>query len=385
LKRYKVCLISVARSDFSIILPVFEAFNSSNELEVSLVLSGMHMAPEFGNTYKDVLKSKIEPAAFIDHLIASDSPTGVAKSIGVGILSYADFFKNSKPDLIFLTGDRAEMFAAGAAAVPFGIPIAHIHGGETTEGAIDEVFRHSITKMSSLHFVTNEVYARRVRQLGECPDTVFVSGAPALDNLTKFKRAKNSVIREKFGIDLTGQPILATLHPETYDLDKSVNNLKAIIEALQFFDKQVVFTASNADARGREINDLIKEEVEKRRSWLFCENLSTEAYYTLLGSASVMVGNSSSGIIEAASFDLDVINVGDRQKGRIKGGNVIDVAANSVIIRNAIDKVLKRLAERGKIKLNNPYFNGGAADIIEKQTLLCLRKGIKLQKRFFDF
>lgn len=379
-----ICVISVARSDYSIILPILKGFEKNPSVKVSFVLSGMHLSPEFGNTLSDVLGDGWDQVETIEHLVSSDTPVGFSKSIGLGIISYADFFAKLRPDIIFLTGDRAEMLAAGLAAIPFGIPIAHIHGGETTEGAIDEVFRHSITKMSALHFVSTKDYAKRVAQLGECPSRIFVSGAPALDNISSCVLLSKSMLASDYGIFVERKPIIVTLHPETFHLRRSIPNVEGVVRALKYFDNQVVFTSSNADATGRQINQLIKQEVANNANWLFLDNLSTNAYYSVLSVGSAMVGNSSSGIIEAASFNLEVVNVGDRQKGRVRGKNVIDVSNDYTEIKDALSKILNGSDKSRPLEFENPYFNGGASDIIVTSTLSALRYGLASAKKFHD-
>ncbi len=374
----------MARSDYSIIKPVLQEFKRSREVEVSIILSGMHLSPEFGSTENDVIRDGWMPEARIEHLISSDTPCGFAKSMGLGITSFADFFNRNKPDILFLTGDRSEMLAAGLAAVPFGVPIAHLHGGETTEGAIDEVFRHSLTKMSSLHFVTTNEYSRRVRQMGESSDSIFFAGAPALDNLKSLKLMSAQSLEKIFGVNKRKQPIIVTMHPETFNLEQSTKNVRNVIAALTDFDNQVIFTASNADAKGREINQIIKKEVNKRDEWLFFNNLSTRAYYSAMAISSLMVGNSSSGIIEAASFDLRVINVGNRQRGRVRGSNVYDVSTKTSEIKRKISEVLVSSRNKKNGDFENPYYNGGASKIIVQRTLEAIKSGISPVKKFHD-
>jgi UDP-hydrolysing UDP-N-acetyl-D-glucosamine 2-epimerase len=297
-------------------------------------------------------------------LLSSDTPTGTAKSMGVGLLGFADLFTRARPDTVVVMGDRFEMFAATAAALPFCIPVAHIHGGELSEGAIDDAMRHAITKMSHLHFVSTEEHRRRVVQLGEEPERVFVCGAPALDNLKGFNALPKQALERRFGFDLSEAPLLVTFHPTTLEVERTEADTAALLAALKASGHPVIFTAPNADPAGRIIRAQILRYVsENPRAW-FVENLGLEGYYSLLHYAWAMVGNSSSGIIEAASFRLPVVNVGNRQRRRYTGPNVLHVVAEQKAIEAAIQTGVSPQFRKTLDSLVNPYGDGSAASRI---------------------
>ena len=335
-----IAIISVARSDYSILRPVLEKIDACKDLNLSLIVSGMHLSPEFGMTVDDIITDGWNIKERLEHLVASDTPCGLSKSIGLGIIGYAELFSRYTPDILVITGDRFEMLAAAVAAQPFGIPIAHIHGGETTEGAIDEVFRHSITKMSHLHFASTEVHKRRIIQLGESNNSVFLSGAPALDNLMNFEPIAFAELRDRFDLQSESRPIVATYHPETIDFKSNKENFLVIIEVLKEQSHPVVFTASNADTTGRLMNKIVADACAENAHFKFKPNMGLNNYYKLLSHAKFMIGNSSSGIIEAPAFNVPTVNIGDRQKGRLRAASIIDTAPDKPSIHHAITKAL---------------------------------------------
>ncbi|OUU53239.1 MAG: UDP-N-acetylglucosamine 2-epimerase (hydrolyzing) [Pelagibacteraceae bacterium TMED65] len=381
----KIVAVTVARSDYSIIKPILTEIDANPRTELELVVSGMHLAPEFGHTVDEINLDGWHINARLEHLLSSDSSVGVAKSIGLGVLSFADYFSNCDADFLLLIGDRAEMLAAAIAAQPFELRIAHVHGGETTEGAIDEAFRHSITKMSCLHFATTKKYAERIIQMGEQPKNVFYCGAPALDNLTNLSMMSPDELDKSFNIKVAQNPIIVTYHPETYGVEANEMNILNVLEALSNLSNQIIFTGSNADASGRRINQLIKNKVKENKNWIMVNNLSLRGYYSVLSVAKVMIGNSSSGIIEAGSFGLPVVNIGDRQRGRVSGENVIHVPNSIVEIRNGIAKALSAKFINLAQKIHNPYDNGGASKLIVDSILAAHESKLSAKKAFYDF
>jgi UDP-N-acetylglucosamine 2-epimerase (non-hydrolysing)/GDP/UDP-N,N'-diacetylbacillosamine 2-epimerase (hydrolysing) len=360
----RVAVVTVARSDYSILTPVLRRIVGDPALDLELIVAGMHLAPEFGLTIKEIEADGFQIRHRVEMLLSSDTPLGTAKSMGLGLLGFAEIYAAHRPDTLLITGDRFEMFVATAAALPFRIPIAHIHGGELSEGAIDDAMRHAISKMSHLHFVSTEEYRRRVIQLGESPDRVIVSGAPALDNLRNFARPDAAELERRFGIDLAEAPLIVTFHPTTLEPDRTEPDLRALLSALDAGGWPIVFTAPNADADGRRIGTEIARFAETRpRTW-FVANLGLNGYYGLLHYAAAMVGNSSSGIIEAASFGLPVVNIGNRQRSRLAGANVVHVAAEQEAIERAIKTVLDPAFRAGLLNGANPYGDGDAAPII---------------------
>ena len=360
----RIGVVTVARSDYGIYLPILRKMQEDSDLELVLIVGGMHLSPEFGMTVNVLEADGFKPAARVEMLLSSDSPEGVAKSVGVGIMGFAQAYAQLKPDLLLLLGDRFEMLSAAVAALPFKMPVAHIHGGESTEGSIDEAIRHSITKMSHLHFASTEAHAARIRQIGEEPWRVTVSGAPSLDNLRKLAVLNKETLGRKYGIDLSEAPLLVTYHPVTLDYENTEYQVTELLVALKASNLPLIFTFPNADTSGRKIIEMIQTFVKEMPRAIVAANLGTEGYFSLMSHAAAMVGNSSSGIVEAASFRLPVVNVGDRQRGRFHAGNVIDCGYSRDQILSAIKKAVSPEFRKTLEKLVNPYGDGHAADRI---------------------
>ena len=383
----RVGVVSVGRSDYSILRPVLNSISKNPQLSLELIVSGMHLVPEFGYTVRDIEKDGWNIVDRLEHVVAADTPSGISKSIGLGVIGFSDIFAKNKPDILLLMGDRFEMFCAAVAAQPFSLPVAHIHGGETTEGAIDEAFRHSITKMSHIHFATTINHKNRIIQLGEDPKNVVISGAPALDNVKQIKIQK----WEKLKLDLNlcfpqdVLPFLVTMHPETVLPQQNLQNLEKLFSALEIENSTAVFTAANADTMGRAINEAIEKRCAKNKNFVFRPNLGLDLYYQFMANCRAMIGNSSSGIIEAASFKTPVINVGSRQKGRTKGINVIDANFEVQSIVKSIHMLKSRSFAGGLRACANPYFFGGASKIIADKLLNVELESQLMLKKFFDY
>lgn len=356
-----VGVVTVARSDYGIYQPVLRAIHDDPELQLLLYVSGMHLSPEFGMTVEAIEKDGFPIEERIETLLSSDTPQGIAKSIGLGAMGFGQAFARRRPDLLVVLGDRFEMLAAVVAALPFTIPIAHIHGGEATEGAIDEAIRHSITKMSHLHFVATEAYGRRVIQMGEEPWRVVVSGAPALDHIHSLPLLSREELTAVIGVSLDPPPLLVTFHPVTLEYGDTRWQVTELLAALAQTDFPVVFTYPNADTAGRLIIEAIEEFARSRANARAIPNLGTRSYYSLMKYAAAMVGNSSSGIIEAASFGLPAVNIGNRQKGRLHGPNVIHSTYERDAILGAIRTATDPGFRAGLVGLRNPYGDGKAA------------------------
>jgi UDP-hydrolysing UDP-N-acetyl-D-glucosamine 2-epimerase len=360
----RIAVVTVARSDYGIYKSILNAIRTDKELGLSLLVGGMHLSPEFGNTVADIESDGFEIAAKIEMLLSSDSPEGVAKSIGIGVLGFAQAYADVRPDLLLLLGDRFEMLSAAVAALPFGMPIAHIHGGESTEGAMDEAIRHSITKMSHLHFASTEAYAKRIIQMGEEPWRVIISGAPALDNLAKMPLLKKEALEERFGFSLKDPALLVTYHPVTSEPQDTAHQVEELLAALTESGFALIFTSPNADQQGRSILQKIQDFVLNHpRAW-FVANLGQEGYFSLMGQVAAMVGNSSSGMIEAASFALPVVNIGNRQRGRVHGQNVLNVGYERKEISEAIRRATQPPFKLALTSMENPYGDGQAAEKI---------------------
>ena len=357
-------VVTVARSDYGICRSVLRAVEVDPELELRLIVAGAHLSPEFGNSIEDIRSDGFDIAHRVDMLRADDSPRGIVQSMARGLEGFSRVFEQDPPDILLVVGDRFEMHAAALAALPFMIPVAHIHGGELTEGAIDDALRHGITKLSHLHFVATEEYATRVRQLGEEPWRVVVSGAPGLDGLGTMSMWPRDKIVAQLGPSLADPPLLVTYHPVTLEYDSTEQQVSELLAAVDRFEDPILFTAPNADTAGREVRRMVDDFVARRDRAQLIENLGSDGYFGLMAYARAMVGNSSSGIIEAPSFGLPVVNVGNRQKGRVRSTNVIDVECERGAIREGIERALDPGFRESIGGAGNPYGTGGAAAVI---------------------
>jgi UDP-N-acetylglucosamine 2-epimerase (non-hydrolysing) len=379
-----IAVVTVARSDYGIYLPVLRRLREAPDVNLRLMVSGAHLSPEFGMSVAGIEADGFEVADRIEMLLSSDSPEGIAKSIGLGVMGFSQAFGRSRPELLVVLGDRFEMYAAALAALPFLIPVAHIHGGEVTRGAIDDALRHSMTKLSHLHFVSTSEYARRVEQLGEEPERIVVSGAPGLDNLSHARLMTGEQLRAVFGVTTTPPPLIVTFHPVTLEYAEVETQTTALLEALDEVQLPVVFTQPNADTGGRRISDMFRRYVGRHPNARVVDSLGLEGYFSLMRVAAAMVGNSSSGLIEAPSFGLPVVNIGSRQAGRVRARNVIDVEPSRQAIGEGIRRAVSVEFRAGLAGLANPYGDGDAARRIVER-LVSVELGPQLTtKRFRD-
>ena len=377
-------VVTVARSDYGIYRPVLRALAAREDVQLQLYVGGMHLLERFGWTVEEIERDGYPIAERVDFLLPDDSPQAVAESIGRGVIGFAEAFARSGPDMLVVLGDRFEMLAAVAAAVPLGVPIAHIHGGELTEGAIDDSIRHAITKLSHLHFVSTEQYAARVRRLGEENWRVVVSGAPALDALADFRPLRAEELRERFGVSPDERTLLVTFHPETLEPDRTEAHAAEVLAAVRGSGLGAVFTYPNADLGHLHIAAVFEEAAASDERYRMIRSFGSEAYFSVLSRVGAMVGNSSSGIIEAPSFRLPVVNVGSRQHGRTRAANVIDVEPERTAIASAIDRAIDPGFRRSLDGLVNPYGDGhAAARIVEVLTTVPIDERL-LRKRFED-
>ncbi|MBN1517177.1 UDP-N-acetylglucosamine 2-epimerase (hydrolyzing) [Candidatus Sumerlaeota bacterium] len=360
-------VVTTSRADYGIYYPVLKAIQAEPELRLQLYVSGMHLAPVFGSTVRQIEQDGFEIIERVEMLVASDTPEAISKSMGLGTIGFAQAFARSRPDILLVLGDRFEMHAAALAALPFKIPLAHIHGGEKTEGAIDDALRHSITKLSHWHFVSTEQYARRVMQLGEDPLRVTVCGAPGLDNIASLKLLTAAELEARFPIQLEPAPLIVTYHPVTLEHEDSARQVENLLGALEDCGLPVVFTLPNADTGGAVIRECIAQFVQTHGHAYQADNLGAQAYFSLMQLAKAMVGNSSSGIIEAPSFGLPVVNIGSRQAGRVMAENVICCGYERDEIASAIKRAASDEFAAQITNCINPYDAGGAASIIIKQ------------------
>jgi UDP-hydrolysing UDP-N-acetyl-D-glucosamine 2-epimerase len=378
-------VVTVARSDYGHLLPLLEALGRAPDVELLVYVAGSHLAAPFGIRTGDLVEADKWPiAARIDMGIDDDTPATIASATGRGVIGFAAEFARRRPDLVVVLGDRYEMLSAALAALPFTLPVAHLHGGEVTEGAIDEQVRHAITKLAHLHFPAAEPYAARVRQMGEEPWRVHCCGAPGLDRLRAGGSLSREEIGERLGRPLGHPTLLVTFHPETLAVADVPRQVEELTAALEKVDGEIIVTAPGADTGYRAITAALERLAGRRPLMVLGATLGDDVYTSLLREADVMIGNSSSGLIEAPSFGLPVVNVGDRQRGRLRAANVIDVAADRAAIVGAILRALDPAFRRGLAGLVNPYGDGHAAPRIAR-VLREVELGPRLtRKRFVD-
>ena len=361
-----------------------EDIKNSNKLSLQLIVTGMHLSPEFGYTYQEIEIDQFHIDKKLEILVSSDTPNGVTKSMGLAMISFADAIEELNPDVVLVLGDRFEIFCAVSAAMVACIPIAHLHGGEVTEGAIDESIRHSITKMSHLHFTATETYRNRVIQLGEQPDNVFHVGSLGIDSLLKLNFLSLNALQESLGFTLGKKNLLITFHPVTRDKDSSIQQMRELLSALSMLtDTQLIFTMANADVCGRALTQMVDDFVENNLNAYTFSSLGQLRYLSCVKHVDGVVGNSSSGIIEVPTLRKGTVNIGDRQLGRIKAESIIDCEPDRDSICEAI-KILYSETFRQKLtKMENPYGNGGASHNIT-QILEDLPLEMSVRKRFHD-
>ena len=380
----KICVVTGTRAEYGLLYWLLKEIEADKELELQVIVTGMHLSPEFGLTYKEIEKEfKINKK--IEMLLSSDTSVGISKSMGLAQISFAESYDELKPDIVIVLGDRYEIFSATSAAMIARIPIAHIHGGEATEGLIDEPIRHSITKMSHLHFTATNEYKNRVIQLGEHPSRVFNVGGMGIENIKRLKLLSKDEFEKSIEFKLNIKNILVTFHPVTLENSTAKEQFQQLLDAIdELEDTNIIFTKANSDTDGRVINQMIDEYVTKNshKSIVFT-SLGQLRYLSALQYVDAVVGNSSSGLAEAPSFKIGTINIGDRQKGRIKSSSVIDCDPNKDSILNSFEKLYsKEFQETLKTTINS-YGDGCASKkIVEILKSVDLENILK--KSFYD-
>jgi UDP-N-acetylglucosamine 2-epimerase (non-hydrolysing) len=377
-------VVTVARSDYGHLLPLLEALRAAPDVELAVYVAGSHLVARLGRTADLVEADGWPVTARIDMGIDDDTPAVVAAATGRGMMGFAGAFARRRPDLLVVLGDRYEMLSAALAALPFALPVAHLHGGEVTEGAIDEQIRHAITKLAHLHFVAAEPYAARVRQLGEEAWRVHCCGAPGLDRLHGRATLTREALGARLGRPLGRPTLLVTFHPETLAAGDVPRQAEELTAALEKVEGHVVATAPGADVAARAIATALDRLAARRPATHLVATLGDDVYCSLLREADVMVGNSSSGLVEAPTFELPVVNVGERQRGRLRAANVLDVAADREAIAAAVRRALEPEFRRSLTGMVNPYGDGRAAPRIAR-VLREVELGPRLiRKRFVD-
>lgn len=381
----KICFFTGSRAEYGLLEPLINEFKEEHDIEIQLLISGTHLSPEFGLTHKEISLQKLKNVEKIEILLSSDTSVGISKAMGLGLISFAECLDRLKPDLLVGLGDRFEFFSAVAAAVVAKVPVAHIHGGEQSIGAYDDYFRHSVTKMSYLHFTSTEEYRRRVIQLGEDPERVFYVGALGIENIKKIKLLSKKELENLLQFDLSGGYFVVTLHPVTLEKNTSEKYIKELLEALdQFSNYKLLFTKPNADSDGR----IIIRNIEKYRSKnplrvFVADSLGQLKYLSALKYTEMLIGNSSSGIIEMPSFKKPSINIGNRQKGRIMAESVINCQP---ICKEIISSINIGLGKDFKDKCQNvlnPYEKSRTSKNIKRQLMKALNNK-NISKVFYD-
>ena len=381
----KVCVFTGSRAEYGLLQPLMKGLKEDNAIQLQLLVSGMHLSPEFGLTYEQINADGYEIDEKVEMLLSADTDTAIIKSAGLGMIGYADAFARLMPDMVVILGDRFEAFAAATSAYLMKIPIAHLHGGELTEGASDDALRHAITKMSYYHFTSTEIYRQRVIQLGESPSRVFNIGAIGLDNIRNLKLLSLAELESSLGIKLSERVFLVTYHPVTLENYTAAGQMEHLLGALnQFPEYQVIFTLPNADADGRIISSMIREYASETSDRISVfTSLGQLRYLSLIQFVTAVVGNSSSGIIEVPSMGKPTLNIGDRQAGRIRAKTVTDCEGDLVSIANALRKITDPVHLEWCQEQPNPYGNGTAADQI-LSIIRSLKKPESIKKKFYD-
>lgn len=386
MKKRKICVVTGSRAEYGLLYWLMKEIKTDDALELQIIATGMHLSPEFGLTYQIIEKDDFIINEKVEMLLSSDTPVGIAKSIGLGVIGFADALDRLKPDIMAVLGDRYEILAAVQAATIARIPVAHMHGGERTEGLIDEVIRHSITKMSLFHFTATEEYRMRVIQMGEQPERVFNVGAIGLDNINKLKLLSLEELEKSIDFKFRKINFLVTYHPVTLSHIDPSEAVCELVHALENYkDVGIIFTQANSDTDGRIINEILNKYVEKNTNYMIMVNtLGQVRYLTAIKYVNVVIGNSSSGLIEAPAFRTPTVNIGDRQRGRIKGESVIDCDENVESIIKAIDKALSDSFRRKIKTIDSPY---GKENVSSKIVHILKNADIspkKIMKNFYD-
>jgi len=380
----KICFITGSRAEYGLLSQVIKGVQDDDELSLQVLVTGMHLSPEFGLTFHEIEQDGFHIDYKVEILSKSDSPNAISKSMGNGLIGFADAFTELQPDLIVVLGDRFEILSAVASAQVFKIPVAHIHGGEITEGLCDDAFRHAITKMSHLHFVAAEEYQTRVIQLGEQPESVFLSGGLGVDIISKVKLLSRKELERSLNFKFGSKNLLITFHPVTLENNTSSIQMRQLLISLKKLDNtKLIFTLPNADSGGRELIKIIERFVSQNSNSCSFKSLGQLRYLSCVNQVDAVVGNSSSALLEVPSFKKGTLNIGNRQKGRLQSKSVINCDSNSESISNGLELLY---SDNFRTKLQeaiNPYGSGGASDFI-----LSKIKGAELKdiivKKFYD-
>ena len=380
----KICVVTGTRAEYGLLYWLMKEIDTDKDLELQIIATGMHLSEEFGNTYQQIEKDGFTIDKKVDISLSSDTELAISKSMGLGMIGFSDAFNELQPDLLVVLGDRFEIFSAVSVAMIAKIPVAHLHGGEATEGLIDEPIRHSITKMSHLHFTATNEYRNRVIQLGEQPDRVFNVGGLGVDNINKLKLMTKSDFEKAINFELGEKNVLVTFHPVTLEKSTSETQFQELLESIsKLKNTKIIFTKANSDTNGRVINSMIDAYVSVNDNSIAFTSMGQLNYLSALQFVDAVVGNSSSGLLEAPSFNIATIDIGDRQKGRIKADSVISCLPTQESIRSAFDKSYSEDFQNIVDNTKNLYGDGGSSKMVVKVIKNFDLNGI-LKKTFYD-
>lgn len=382
----KVCIVTGTRAEYGLLKPIIDRISKDNELELCLVVTGMHLSPEFGLTYREIEADGYRISRKIEMLLSADTPGSIVKSMGIEMIGFADVYAEEQPDMVVLLGDRYEILVAATAAMVHRIPIAHIHGGESTEGAMDEAIRHSITKMSMLHFASTEAYKKRIIQLGEQPERVFWVGALGVESIKSLSLLAKKELEESIQFSFGEMTVMVTYHPVTLENVTAENQFANLLSVLsKHKELKIIFTKANADTDGRIINQMIDKFVleNSSRSIAFT-SMGQLRYLSSLQYCVAVIGNSSSGIIEVPSFGIPTVDIGERQKGRVCAESVIHCGTEKSEIESAVQEALSNEFGKKARQVTNPYEGVETSKKIIDVIKQYLNQEMILKKHFYD-
>lgn len=385
--KYQICVITGTRAEYGLLRELLFKLRYDSRLKLTLVVTGSHLIEKFGNTQKEIIEDGFADYIKVPIPLEDDSKPGMARAAGIAMEKFSELFTGYRPDICIVLGDRFEIFAAVSVAHLIGIPVAHISGGDVTEGAVDDAMRHCITKLSNLHFPGCEQSAKRIVQMGESPDRVFNVGEPGVENCLKV----TYMSREKLAHDLNfhgimGDYAIVTFHPVTMEDSTAAYQLHELIHAMKEFpDMSYIITKANADAEGRAVNDIWQQETKKHNNWKLISSLGVVKYLSAVKYAKAVIGNSSSGIFEAPSMGTPTINIGDRQKGRMMAESIVDCLPEKGNIIAAIMEVLDDGFQQKSKNIVSLYGDGTTSDQIIKYVMeYLLKKSETTEKKFYD-
>jgi GDP/UDP-N,N'-diacetylbacillosamine 2-epimerase (hydrolysing) len=380
----KICIVTGCRADYGLLKHLMSSINQDSEFDLQIIVTGNHLSTDFGLTYQEIEEDGFNINKKVSAMDSADTRAGISRSIGLGVAGVSEALEELSPDLMIVLGDRFEILAACIAGLMAGIPIAHIHGGETTLGAFDESIRHAITKMSNLHFVAAEEYRKRIIQLGENPEHVFTVGGLGVDAMLHIKLLSREELEKQLGLSFSKKNLLITYHPVTLDINQASAQLKELLASVRNLeDTTLIFTFPNADPESRVIVNLLEDFAAFRANTFVYTSLGQKKYLSCINEVDGVLGNSSSGLLEVPSFKKGTINIGDRQYGRLSAESVINCGARQAEIENAIVKLYSPNFQLKLGSVKNPYGYGGAVEKIIYH-LKALAFPINIKKPFFD-